>query len=496
MACRRCRTQQSQALPDFRPVLFTIGILLIALSAAMLLPAAVDALRNDPDWRAFIWSAGITGAIGGALVLGYRQPHTSLMSTREGFLLIVLSWTALCGFATLPFMLSEASLSFTDAFFESMSGLTTTGGTVIAGLGKLPAGVLLWRAILQWVGGIGLIVMAVAILPMLRVGGMQLFRMESSEKSEKIRPRVAQVSGLLISIYVTLTALCAVALVIAGMGPFDAVCHAMSTIATGGFSTRDASIGYYDNDAIEWIVIVFMLIGGTTFVLLARAAQGNFSALWNDTQVRWYITYIFVFIVMLCLWQILVNDRPIAEAIQSTAFNVVSLATTTGFVSEDYQQWGSLVMGAMMALLFIGGCTGSTTGGIKVFRFCVLGSVAHRQILHLIHPHRTMPPTYNGKPISDEVVRSVLSFFAFYIGGYALLSVALTALGLDFVTSLSGAAQALANVGPGLGPIIGPAGNFAPLPDAAKWLLSFAMLLGRLELLTVIVLFSATFWRG
>ncbi|WP_119462659.1 TrkH family potassium uptake protein [Rhodospirillaceae bacterium SYSU D60014] len=483
-------------MPDFRPVLFTAGILLIALSAAMLLPAAVDALRGDPDWQAFVWSAGITGAIGGALMLGYRQPETSLMSAREGFVLTVLAWLALCTASTLPFMLSKLSLSFTDAFFEAMSGLTTTGSTVVVGLDELSSGILLWRAMLHWIGGIGIIVMAVAILPILRVGGMQLFRMESSEKAEKVRPRVTQISSLLASVYVSLTALCAVALVLAGMGPFDAVCHAMSTIATGGFSNYDASIGHFDSRAIEWIIIVFMLIGGTTFVLLARAAQGDARALFRDEQIRWYIIYIGIFITALSLWQILVNDEPIREAVRSSAFNVVSLATTTGFASEDYQLWGSFAVGAVMALLFIGGCTGSTSGGIKVFRFCVLGSVAHRQILHLIHPHRTLPPTYNRKPIADEVVRSVLSFFAFYIGAYAVLSVALTALGLDLVTSLSGAAQALGNVGPGLGPIIGPAGNYVPLPDAAKWLLSFAMLLGRLELLTVVVLFSATFWRG
>jgi len=483
-------------LPDFRPVLFVIGILLIALAAAMLLPAAIDALRDDPDWRAFVWSAGITGAVGGALMLGYRQPRTPALSPREGFVLTVMTWATLCLFSTLPFMLSEIGLGFTDAFFEAMSGLTTTGATVIVGLDQLSAGVLLWRAMLHWIGGIGIIVMAVAILPILRVGGMQLFRMESTEKAEKVRPRVAQVAGLLISVYVSLTTMCAVALLIAGMGAFDAVAHAMSAIATGGFSTHDASVGFYDSPAIEWILTVFMLIGGSTFVLLARAAQGDIRALFRDQQIRWYLIYIAAFVVALALWQIFANDRPVREALRSSAFNVVSVATTTGFVTEDYQLWGSFALGAFMALLFVGGCTGSTAGGIKVFRLCVLGSVAHRQILHLVHPHRTLPPLYNGKPVSDEVVRSVLSFFAFYIGTYALLSVAMTALGLDLVTSLTSAAQAIGNVGPGLGPIVGPAGSYLPLPDAAKWLLSCTMLLGRLELLTVLVLFSATFWRG
>ena len=483
-------------MPHLRPVLFIIGILLVALATAMLLPMAVDGLRGDPDWRAFFAAAAITGGVGGAVVLGYRLPRAPVLSPREGFLLTTLAWLVLCAFATLPLMFSERHLSFTDAYFEAMSGLTTTGSTVIAELGQMSKGLLLWRAMLQWIGGIGIIVMAVAILPVLRVGGMQLFRMESSDKSEKVRPRVSQVAGVLISVYVTLTALNAVALVIAGMGPFDAVAHAMTALATGGFSTQDASIGFYQSPAIEWILSVFMFLGGCTFVLLARAAQGDLRALWHDTQMRWYFTYIAGFIVVIALWQILVNERPVMDAVRSTTFNIVSLTTTTGFVSEDYALWGSLPIAAIMAIYFIGGCTGSTSGAIKVFRFCVLGSVAIWQIRHLVHPHRVQPPTYNGKPISEEVVHSVLSFFVFYILSFGLLSIAVSAFGLDLVTSLSGVAQALGNVGPGLGPIIGPTGTYAPLPDGAIWVLSIAMLLGRLELLTVLVLFSPVYWRG
>ncbi|MEX1108919.1 MAG: TrkH family potassium uptake protein [Dongiaceae bacterium] len=483
-------------MPDFRPVLFIVGVLLVTLAASMLLPAAVDAAYGDPDWQVFFSAAAITAGMGGALMLGYRQRELPSLSVREGFVLIAAAWVSLAGFATLPLMLSAARLDPADAFFEAMSGLTTTGATVLTGLDRAPKGLLLWRAMLQWIGGIGIIVMAVAVLPVLRVGGMQLFRMESSDKSEKIRPRVSQVSGIIISVYVTLTAMCALALTIAGMDPFDAVCHAMATIATGGFSTRDASIAAYDSAAIEWIVTLFMLLGGCTFVLLARLVQGDVRAFWRDSQTRWYLAYIAGFVAAIAAWQVLVNGRPALAAIGASAFNVVSVATTTGFASEDYTLWGSLPIGAFMALLFIGGCTGSTAGGIKVFRFCVLGSIAHWQILHLVHPHRVLPPTYNGKPISDDVMRSVLSFFAFYIGAYAVLGIGLTAFGLDLVTALSGVAQALANVGPGLGPVIGPAGNYATLPDGAKWLLSFAMLLGRLELLTVLVLFSPTFWRG
>jgi trk/ktr system potassium uptake protein len=483
-------------MPDFRAVLFIIGFLLLALAAAMLLPAAIDVLASDPDWKAFAASALATGVAGAALVLGFRQAEPPQLRAREGFLLVTASWIVMAGFATLPLMLTRAGLTFTDAYFESMSGLTTTGATVMPNLDGRPMGVLLWRALLHWIGGIGIIVIAVTVLPVLRIGGMQLFRMESSDRSEKIRPRVSQVSGVLISVYVTLTTVCAVALVIAGMPAFDAVCHAMATLATGGFSTHDASVGYFHNPAVEWILTFFMAIAGMAFVLLARAVHGDFTWLWHDDQTRWYLVCILVFVIGMTLWQWEGNDRPFGEALRSSSFNVVSIITTTGFASEDYLLWGSMPMVMFMVLLFLGACTGSTSGGIKFFRICVVGAVARSQIRHLIHPHGVSLPFYNGLPVSDEVVRSVLSFIVFYIAAFAVISIAVSAFGLDLVASMSGVAQAISNVGPGLTPEIGPVGNFANLADGAKWLLSLAMLLGRLELLTVLVLLSRTYWRG
>jgi trk system potassium uptake protein TrkH len=483
-------------MPDFRAVLFIIGFLLMALAAAMLLPAAVDLLARDPDWKAFMISALVTGVAGAALVLGFRQTDPPQIRPREGFLLVTVSWILMAGFATLPLMLTRAGLDFTDAYFESMSGLTTTGASVMPDLDGRPLGVLLWRALLHWIGGIGIIVIAVTVLPLLRVGGMQLFRMESSDRSEKIRPRVSQVSGVLISIYVTLTTICALALVIAGMPAFDAVCHAMAALATGGFSTHDASVGYFRSPAIEWILTFFMLIAGMAFVLLARAARGDFTWLWHDDQTRWYLLCILFFVVGMTLWQWEGNGRSFGEALRSSSFNVVSVITTTGFASEDYLAWGTMPMVMFMVLLFLGACTGSTSGGIKFFRICVVGAVARSQIRHLIHPHRVSLPFYNGEPVSDEIVRSVLSFIVFYIAAFAVISIAVSAFGLDLVASMSGVAQAISNVGPGLTPEIGPVGNFAHLPDGAKWLLSLAMMLGRLELLTVLVLLSRTYWRG
>jgi trk system potassium uptake protein TrkH len=483
-------------MPDFRAVFFIIGFLLLALAAPLLLPAAIDALAGDRDWQAFVISALATGIAGAAMVLGFRQAEPPQITPREGFLLVTVSWIVMAGFATLPLMLTRTGLDFTDAYFESMSGLTTTGASVMPNLDGRPMGVLLWRALLHWIGGIGIIVIAVTVLPVLRVGGMQLFRMESSDRSEKIRPRVSQVSGVLISVYVTLTTVCAVALVIAGMPAFDAVCHAMATLATGGFSTHDASVGYFHSPAIEWILTFFMLVAGMAFVLLARAARGDFTWLWHDDQTRWYLLCTLVFVIGMTLWQWEANGRPLGDALRSSSFNVVSVITTTGFASEDYLLWGPMPMVMFMVLLFLGACTGSTSGGIKFFRICVVGAVARSQIHHLIHPHRISLPFYNGVPVSDEVVHSVLSFIVFYIAAFAAISIAVSAFGLDLVTAMSGVAQAISNVGPGLTPEIGPTGNFAGLADGAKWLLSLAMILGRLELLTMLVLLSRTYWRG
>ena len=480
---------------DLRPVLFVLGILLATLAAAMLVPAVVDAAHGGPDWSVFVLSAGVTLFVGIGLFLANRTAVASVLSLRQAFLLTTLTWLVIAVFASLPFMLSQLRLDFTDAFFETVSGITTTGSTIIADLDAASPGLLLWRALLNWMGGIGIIAMAVAILPILQVGGMQIFRTESSDKSEKIKPRMQQIAGSILKVYLTLSVACAVVLVVLGMPVFDAICHAMAAVATGGFSTEDASVGHFRNAGVEWAIAVFMFLGGTTFVAMAQVAQGAPRALLADSQFRWYGTYIAVFILLLTVWQVTSQERTLLDAFRSSAFNVVSIATTTGFVSEDYTLWGPLPIAAFFFLTFIGGCTGSTSGGLKVFRFCVLGSVAGKQLRQLVHPHAIALPSFNRRPISDDVVRSVLGFFCFYGMSFALLTLGLAACGLDIVTSLSSAAQALGNVGPGLGQIVGPAGTFAPLPIAAKWLLSAGMLLGRLELLTVLVLFTPRFWR-
>ena len=481
---------------NFRPVFFIVGVLLTILSVAMLLPAAIDAGLGHPDWRVFLASSGLTLFVGVSLVLtsGGREMK---IGVREAFVLTTFSWVAITTFAALPFVISDLQLSFTDAFFEAMSGVTTTGATVISGLENAPPGILLWRALLQWLGGIGIIVMAIAILPMLQVGGMQLFRAESSDRSEKVLPRAAQLANAVGSIYVVLTLICAIAYWTAGMPGFDAIAHAMTTIATGGFSTRDASVGYFDNAAVDWIAVVFMIVGSLPFVLYLQAVRGRPSVLLRDSQVQWLLAAVIALVVIVGL-SLLSNQESLefGQAMRLSAFNTVSILTGTGYSTSAFDSWGPFAGVVFFLIMFVGGCAGSTTCGIKIFRFQVLASTAASQMKRLLSPHGVFIPYYNRRPIDPDVAMSVLSFFFFYVLIFVTLTVLLGGLGLDFKTALSGAASAISNVGPGLGSTIGPELNYMGLPTAAKWVLAAGMLLGRLELFTVLVLFIPAFWRA
>ncbi len=479
---------------DLRPVLAVIGLLLSVLAVGMAVPAVFDLLAGHTEWQAFALSAGITLFSGQLLYQGFRGSQARF-TIRQTFLLTTLAWLVLTTFAGLPFLLSDLNLDVTDAFFEAMSGITTTGSTVIVGLNHAPPGILLWRAVLQWLGGIGIIVMAVAVMPLLQVGGMQLFRTESSDRSEKVMPRVAQIAAAIAAIYVGLTFLCAFALWLAGLEVFHAVAHAMTTLATGGFSTMDASVGHFDLPAVEYIVIVGMLMGGMPFVLYLRTLKGDLWSLARDSQVRVFLAIVFLAALLMTLYAWQRAGLPLADAVRLALFNVTSVITGTGYASTDYGAWGPFAITVFFFLMFIGGCAGSTTCGIKIFRFQVLYATARQQLQQLLHPRGVFIPYYNKKPIPAEVSGSVLGFFFLFVASFVLLTAALGLLGLDFLTSVSGAATALANVGPGLGALIGPSGNFAHMPDGAKWLLSAGMLLGRLELFTIMVLILPSFWR-
>ncbi len=479
---------------DLRPVVFIIGILISILAAAMVIPAAVDFSAGHADWQVFAVAAAITFFIGVAMVLTTRSGWTGF-NLRQAFVMTNLAWLVTAAFGALPLAFSGLDLSITDAFFESMSGVTTTGATVIVGLDEAPPGILLWRAILQWLGGIGIIVMAVAILPILQVGGMQLFRVEAFD-ADKVLPRAAQIAGGISIVYVFLTGLAAIVLWALGLSGFDAIAHAMTSIATGGFSTHDASIAHYDSAAIDWAISGFMILGSLPFVLYLRTLRGNLAVFLRDSQVRWFLAVLAVSISLIAIWLLRNTAMDPIAALRYGTFNVISVMTGTGYATAEFDSWGGFAMSLMFVLMFVGGCAGSTTCGIKIFRFQVLYATAKTQLKRLTQPNGVFIPYYNHRPIPESVSASVMGFFFLFMACFALLAAALGFVGLDFITAVSGAASAIANVGPGLGEIIGPAGNYMSLPDEAKWLLSAGMMLGRLELFTVLVLLSRSFWRG
>lgn len=479
---------------DLRPVLLVTGALLAGLGAFMLIPALVGLANQDRQWPIFVTCGLVTMLVGLSLFAATRGTP-KVLSTRQAMLTTVVSWLALVCFASLPLVWSGTLDSYTDAFFEAMAGLTTTGATVMVGLDTTPMSVLFWRGLLQWLGGLGIIVMAVAVLPMLQIGGMQLFKAEAFDTAEKILPRARQISTSITLVYAGITALCGMLYAAAGMGLNDAVIHAMTTVATGGFSTRDASFAYFDSATIEWIAIVFMTAGCIPFLLYVQLFQGSARPLLHDDQVRAFL--MFLLVAVLVAWAIATRSgqHENEEALRHAAFNVVSVVTGTGFASTDYSLWGAHSVAFFFVIMFAGGCAGSTACGIKIFRFLVLFEAVREHIYRMMYPHGMFRPKFNGRPIDTSVIHSVMSFFFLFITFFALLSIALLATGLDMTTALSGAGAALSNVGPGLGDTIGPAGNYASLNDEAKWILTFAMFLGRLELFTILVLFLPSFWR-
>ncbi len=479
---------------DIRPVVLVVGIFLTALGCAMLLPAILDLLLSDRDWLAFVFSAGVTFFSGIVLVLATWGKSESL-NVKQAFILTVASWLALVTFAALPFWLGELRMSFTDAFFESMSGLTTTGATVITGLDTAPPGLLLWRGMLQWIGGIGIIVMSIAVLPMLQIGGMQLFRMESSDTSEKILPRATQIAGSLALLYASLSAICAVAYFFAGMRMFDAVVHSMTTIATGGFSTHDLSIGHYQSVAIDSVASIFMILGSLPFALYLIAIRGNARPLLRDSQVRFFLILLVVLIAIAWIYQITVDANSTGTALRHSVFNVISIVTGTGYATTDFGNWGDFALVFFFCIMFLGGCAGSTSCGLKIFRVQVIIETVRVSINRMFYPSGVFPARYNHERLPDNVIAAVMTFIFLFFVCFGVLALGLNLIGLDHLTSMSAAASAISNVGPGLGPVVGPAVTYGTLPDTAKWLLSFGMLLGRLELLTVLVLFSPMFWR-
>jgi len=477
---------------DFRIVGFTVGILLVILGMAMFVPAQVDFLNDNPNAHIFVHSGLLTIFVGGLLTIVNRD-FPKRLSIRQSFTLTVASWTVVSLFAALPLYWSDLGLSFSDAAFEAVSGITTTGSTVLSGLDSMSHGILVWRAITQWIGGIGIIAFAIVLLPFLHIGGMQLFQAESSDRSDKIMGHAGRIVQSVVLVYIGLTAICAITYYALGMTGFDAVTHALTTMPTGGYSTHDASFGYFDS-SLQWACAGFMLLGGLPFILYVRALLQRRYDFREDDQVRGILALLFVSIGVLTAWLVAATGWNAPDSLRHVTFNVISVITTTGYASTDYTTWGSFAVGSFFFLTYLGACAGSTSGGVKMMRLRVAASAMNKQFKQLIHPSGVFNAQYQGDIVSDEVVRSVLTFLFIFVAGNVVLTGALALCGLDFATAVSAAATATANVGPGIGDIIGPAGNFASLPDLAKWLLSAGMLLGRLEFLTVMVLFTSTFW--
>ena len=479
-----------------RPVVLVLGIMIAAISVAMLAPFLMDAHDgNVQSARAFLICALTGSALGGAMFVATQGPATNL-SSRAGFVVTGGAWAVLALVAAIPLRYADVGLDWTGALFESMSGLTTTGATVLTGLDDMPRGVLLWRAILQWIGGIGIIVTAMAVWPMLGVGGMQLFRMESSDTSEKMLPRAAEIATAISVIYLILTAGCAIAYGIVGLNSFDAIAHAMTTIATGGFSTRDASIGAFAEQGGDLVAAVFMILAALPFLLYLVAVRGKPGAIFRDPQVRGFLTLVAGAIIILTIVLSITNIYGLETAWRYAIVNTVSIITGTGYASDDFSLWGPAAQAAFFVFMFTGGCAGSTTCSIKIFRYQIALIAMRRYVVTLVHPNAISPMRYGGKTVPDSTVYSVLGFLFAFIAVFIISAALLSAIGLDTVTALSGAVATLGNVGPGLGPIIGPAGTFQPLPDAAKWVMTANMLIGRLEVLTVLVFLTPRFWRN
>ncbi len=477
------------------PVVQILGFLLILLSFLMTLPVNLLMFGNTPDWLAFVKSASVCFIVGFVCFLSAgRKKHA--LKQRQMFILTVSAWIVIPLFSSLPLLLSDLKLSVTDAFFESISGVTTTGSTVISGLDNLPDDILLWRSIMQWMGGIGIIGMAVAILPFLRIGGMRLFATESSEWAEKAVPRTNRLARGLVFSYLVLTFSCIGVYWLLGMDLFNALNHALTTVSTGGYSTSDSSMGQFDELSILFASSFFMMLGGIPFFLFVRLLNGQAQPLLRDQQIHFFLTFLLLIASMIALYRVVTDGALPLDALVHALFNVTSVVTTTGYASQDYSLWGPFAVVLFFFLTFVGGCSGSTSGGMKIFRFQLSMLLLREQVLRLLHPNAVIARYYNGRIISDEIVASSVAFSFIFLATLAAVASILALLGLDLTTSLSGAATALANVGPGLGDTIGPAGNFRPLPDAAKWVLMVAMLLGRLELLSVFVMFSPQFWRN
>jgi len=478
---------------NFRSVLYIIGLLISTLGCMMTLPALFDLFSGHKNWSIFASTGIIIFLMGITIILAFKNKNTKI-GNKETFLLSVLSWIFLAGIAALPLYLSNLNLSYTDAFFEATSGITTTGSTILINIEDTSKGILIWRSILQWLGGIGIIVMAVAALPLLHMSGLQLFFSEQIEPNDKLKERVKNLAKTIIIIYTLFTFICALLLSVTGMSVFDSICHSMTTIATGGYSTKNNSIGYFDNIWIEIIIIFGMIAASLPFIIYAKSLN-NIRSIFMDKQIKGFLLTIFISIFIVAIWLNLKLNLNFLDSIRISSFNVISIITGTGYSTEDFSKWGGFAISLLFIFMLIGGCTGSTTGGIKIFRIQILWKVMLQQIQKVIRPHQIIKITYSKATIDDKTTLSILAIIFLFIISIIIIAGLLYWMGLDLLTAFSAAATSIAVVGPGLSNEIGPLGNFSNIPDNAKWLLSASMILGRLEFLAVLILIMPSFWK-
>ena len=480
-------------MSNYKTVFFTLGILQIILGIFMIIPLFIQFFYNEVD-SSFIISS-IISLIFGTLFVISNLDYDKKLNLHQAFLLTSLSWITVAIFASLPFFFSDLNLTFTDSFFESMSGITTTGSTIITNLETAPKSILIWRALLQWLGGIGIIIMAITLMPIMNVGGMLLFKVFNNDSSNEILPSTKEISIKLILIYSSLTLVCGFTYQIFGMSIFDSMTHSMTTIATGGFSNYNDSIGFFNSAKIEIVAIIFILLGSIPFISYIKYIAGNKKIFFTDTQIKTFIKIILFSIIILYIFLIFKNENFSISYLRSITFNVVSILTGTGYVTKEFDEWGNFPLFYFLILMFIGGCAGSTACGIKIFRVQILFKFMLNQLKKVIYPRGVFVIKYQNSIVNDKFLASIISFIYLYIIIFFLLTGLLSLTGLDFITSISGAATSISNVGPGLGSIIGPDGNFSQLPEISKWILSFGMILGRLELFAILTLFLPSFWK-
>lgn len=469
-----------------------VGSLIIISGALMSLTIPVSFYYKGHDITSNILSTVITLAAGLILKYSTRSHKNDEVKKREGYLIVALGWLAMTLFGTLPFVLSGAIPNYTNAYFETISGLTTTGASILNDIEGLPKGVLFWRSMTQWIGGMGIIVLTIAILPLLGVGGMELFASEApGPTKDKIHPRIKETAKRLWFIYFSLTVLECILLMFAGMDFYDAINHSLTTMSTGGFSTKQQSIAYFDSPAIHYIIIVFMFLAGTNFTLLYFGFKFKMKKFWENDEFKWYVAAVLALCAIIVP---VIYNNSFEESFRSVLFQVVSILTTTGYATTDFTTWGSFITFIFFLLLFAGASAGSTSGGMKIVRIVLLMKNGFLEFKRRLHPNAIVPVNLNGQVVSSKIIYNLLAFVFFYLFMFVIGTIIMTFLGLEFKEALSAVATSIGNVGPGIGEI-GPSGNFYNLPDPAKWVLAFLMLLGRLELFTIAILFTPYFWR-